>query len=253
MKNFVISLTTAQDRRAHIVDEFAKKQVDFEFFDAITPQTLHHTAQYLQIDLQKNTDLSNNELSCLCSHLALWRKAIDENLDYIAIFEDDIYLSRDAQLFLSNTDWIPSNCDFIKLEKVAKSVVLTDKQPVHQHQLARLNSPHFGTGGYILSNLAACKLYEHFLTIPAINHIDQYLFKMVLTSGILPIYQINPVVCIQDCILHPTNQKFDSLLEWRDKQPKIKLSPTQKLIRELKRPLQKLQQKMQQTKLEFYQ
>ena len=40
MRNFVISLSSATLRRAHISSEFAKEKVDFEFFDAITPETM---------------------------------------------------------------------------------------------------------------------------------------------------------------------------------------------------------------------
>ena len=40
MKKFVISLSIAQERRKHIVAEFTKQEVDFEFIDAITPANI---------------------------------------------------------------------------------------------------------------------------------------------------------------------------------------------------------------------
>lgn len=252
MKNYVISLTTATDRREHIINEFGKQSIPFEFFDAITPKTLKETADFLQIDLNKNTNLSENELSCLCSHICLWKKAIDENIDYIAIFEDDIYLSKDAYLFLNNSDWIKNDWGFIKIEKTIEKALL--KNPIllqENHQISLLNSIHVGAGGYILSKETAKKFYEHFLTLHELDHSDQYLFKIVLENDITPIYQINPVLCIQDCILYPNNQKFSSYLEWRDNKIKDKLTPTQKLMRELKRPFQQLKDQLQQTPLEF--
>lgn len=253
MEKYVISLTTATDRRQHIISEFGKQGIEFEFFDAVTPKTLQNAANFLKIDLTKHIGLTDNELSCLCSQVALWKKAIDEQLDYIAIFEDDVYLSNTAHQFLGDGGWIPSHCDFIKLEKTLDKVRLVNPQPVMDHKLAQLTSHHFGTGGYILSQKAANILYHHFLSLPMIDHIDQYLFKTVLDDKILPIYQLNPVLCIQDCILYPNNQKFSSCLEWRDNQTKDKLTPTQKLMRELKRPFQQLKGQLQQTSLEFKQ
>lgn len=254
MKNFVISLTTASDRREHIQNEFGKQNIPFEFFDAITPTQLIETAQFLKIDLNKNKILSNNELACLLSHICLWKKAIDENIDYIAIFEDDIYLSKNAHLFLNNNDWIKNDWGFIKIEKTIEKALL--KNPIslqENHKIALLNSVHVGAGGYILSKETAKKLYEHFLTLNELDHSDQYLFKIVLENNITPIYQINPVLCIQDCILYPDNQKFSSYLQWRDNNTKEKLTPSQKLMRELKRPFQQFKDKLQQTPLEFKQ
>ena len=36
-KNAVISISTADKRRNHIIDQFGQKQIPFEFFDAFTP------------------------------------------------------------------------------------------------------------------------------------------------------------------------------------------------------------------------
>ena len=36
-KNVVISISTADKRRNHIIDQFGQKKIPFEFFDAFTP------------------------------------------------------------------------------------------------------------------------------------------------------------------------------------------------------------------------
>lgn len=53
MRNFVISLSSATLRRAHISSEFAKEKVDFEFFDAITPETMAQAVEDLGVDISK--------------------------------------------------------------------------------------------------------------------------------------------------------------------------------------------------------
>ena len=52
--NFVISLTSALERRQHIRQEFGRHGVDFEFFDAITPSNLAETAARLEIDISQS-------------------------------------------------------------------------------------------------------------------------------------------------------------------------------------------------------
>ena len=90
MKKMVISLSTAKERREHIMAEFAQQDVDFEFFDAITPVSLDLAISQLGLDGYHST-LHQNEIGCLLSHMILWKKVVDEKLKYIAIFEDDIY------------------------------------------------------------------------------------------------------------------------------------------------------------------
>ena len=43
MQNYIISLITATGRRQHIIQEFTKQSISFEFFDAITVPQLTHS------------------------------------------------------------------------------------------------------------------------------------------------------------------------------------------------------------------
>ncbi|MGO1513314.1 MAG: glycosyltransferase family 25 protein, partial [Psychrobacter sp.] len=76
MKNFVISLQSATERREHINSEFGKHNVNFEFFDALTPDTAKDYALSLGLNLD-SISLTPGELACMMSHVALWKKAID--------------------------------------------------------------------------------------------------------------------------------------------------------------------------------
>ena len=87
MYNYVISLTSADQRREHIKQEFAKKEVDFQFFDAITPEVALVLVENMGLNYN-NDYLSQGELACLMSHVSLWKKVVDKNLPYIVIFEE---------------------------------------------------------------------------------------------------------------------------------------------------------------------
>ena len=52
MKNIVISLKTATARREHIVQEFGKQNIGFEFFDALTPDLARPLAEKMQLNVE---------------------------------------------------------------------------------------------------------------------------------------------------------------------------------------------------------
>ena len=115
LKNYVISVVSSSERREHICEAFAKEKITFEFFNAITPDLIEEVASRFNINLAQ-ADLTNGEKACFLSHISLWQKAIDDNLEYIAIFEDDIFLGEDIADYFADTNWIPEACDIIKLE-----------------------------------------------------------------------------------------------------------------------------------------
>lgn len=120
-RNYVISLTNAQERRAHITQEFGKQDISFSFFDAITPDLIEETAKKFNItfDRSSKATLCDGEIACALSHIVLWNFVLENNLDYINIFEDDIYLGENAKELL-NVDYIDSDTDILKLETMEK-------------------------------------------------------------------------------------------------------------------------------------
>lgn len=63
-KNYVISLTTASDRREHIQNEFDKQNISFEFFDAITPNYIDEYCTKFDLTLANTIKLSGGEKAC---------------------------------------------------------------------------------------------------------------------------------------------------------------------------------------------
>ncbi|OTG84715.1 glycosyltransferase family 25 protein [Acinetobacter sp. ANC 4648] len=250
MKNFVISLSTAVKRREHISAEFGRQDIEFQFFDAVVPETMESMVRELGLDLTA-TDLKKSEVSCLLSHVALWKKAVDDNLDYIAIFEDDIYLGSQAKTFLSDPSWIPKDYNIIKLEAFYRYItVLNDKDDISiaQRKLAVLKSRHMGCGGYILSNNGAANLLKFIKKYKKLIPIDHIVFNDYMLQGNDRIFQMVPALCIQDFILNKCHEKFPSHLEDDrrvrkgevEKIIKPKISFVQKVKREISRPFLEL-------------
>ena len=216
MKNYVISLSTASERRAHIEREFAARDVEFEFFDAVIPATVEATARDLGLDASR-TKLHQLELACLLSHVSLWKKAVDERLDHIAVFEDDIHLGEHAADFLMNSSWIPLQCRIVKLEAFyRKIVVITDQAPIvlpHRRRLLLLGEAHMGGGGYILSQAAARELTEFAAQCNELAPVDHVVFGHYPRATGSKIHQMSPALCIQDMHLTKGPTRFTSHLQ----------------------------------------
>lgn len=63
MNNFVISLKSTQDRRNHILEQFGKEGIPFQFFDAITPDLNQVISKELKINILQ-ADLTQGEIAC---------------------------------------------------------------------------------------------------------------------------------------------------------------------------------------------
>ena len=245
MYNYVISLTSADQRREHIKQEFAKKEVDFQFFDAITPEVALVLVENMGLNYN-NDYLSQGELACLMSHVSLWKKAVDKNLPYIVIFEDDVYLGENANFFLNNDEWFKQKWDVIKLEVTQPRVVMSSSPEFKMdfRTLYELDYPHLGAGGYIISNLCAKKLLEHIENMEFLLPADEILFRDLVNSEKYKVFQLSPALCVQDIITMDGNEKsnFKSYLikERNVRMKKEKHTLLQKLKRESKRLVNQL-------------
>ena len=244
-KNVVISISTANKRRNHIIEQFGQKQIPFEFFDAFTPseQLDIYLLSYLP-NIQITSKLTAGEKGCLMSHFMLWKKCIEDNLDYISIFEDDILLGENAEQFLANDEWLKVRFNFqeifvLRLETFLMPVQLEQQQqilPFQERNMDILKSKHFGTAGYIISNGAARYLINLFenLAVDKIKAIDEIMFNEQVNVGIYQVYQLNPAICVQELQLNQEESLLVSDLEQeRKNRPKIKKNKTlkQRLVR----------------------
>lgn len=246
MKKIVISLATASERRTHIKTQFDAQNIEFEFYDAVTPAPARYLAEKMKLPIRYDL-LTAGELACFMSHVSVWKRVVDHNIDYVAVFEDDVVLGDQVSIYLDNQDWIPSGCHFIKTEAFSPKAnmaisgvsLLSDKR-----RLFRLFSGHVATAGYILSNSAARSLLDYVKKNESSRPIDHIMFESYVDDGEYQVFQMNPALCIQDDVLNRDNARMPSMLEHdrrqriNDANPtrKIRMTPTQKIMREVTRP-----------------
>lgn len=217
MQNYVISLTTATDRRQHITEEFTKQNIPFEFYDAIIVSQLSEVSKALGLTLAESERLSSIEKACFLSHVCLWQKMIDNNLEYMTIFEDDIYLGKNANNFLTDYKWISENLtdmDVIKLETTLEKTHLNKASISYDNwHFSRLKSCHTGTAAYVISHKGAKILLQHIQLLRANDYIaiDHMIFDQLLSKTL--VYQISPALCIQSSFLEADNPTLISNIE----------------------------------------
>ena len=241
LKSYVISLASSEKRREHINSEFGRAKINFEFFDAVTPDIIDAVAQDLNVNI-KNLDLTNGEKACLLSHLSLWQKAVDDKLDYIAIFEDDVILGKDIATYFQDVRWIPKQCDIVKIEYFETKALMGFKTiflPKFR-KLRQLQGQHLGAAGYILSLNTAVDLMKLVQADQNMVAVDHILFDQAVLQKRFLIYQMTPALCIQsdrrssnDCLVSSLEAERRKRFNYKfEENKKIKLDLKQKLRRE---------------------
>ena len=160
--------------------------------------------------------LGPSELGCIASHRLAWQRLLDSEHPFIAIFEDDTYLSEDIPQVLRR-DLIPEGIDLVKLEVPTGKVSFTRKaHAVHSgRSLHRLLTRAYGAGAYVVSRRCAARLLA--LTEQCAQPVDVILFDDTAEIWAeFPILQVIPAPSIQDVTLARMNQApelFDSAIE----------------------------------------
>ncbi len=132
----------------------------------------------------------------------------------MSIFEDDIYLGKNADNFLTEYRWISENLtdmDVIKLEITLEKTHFNQASISYENwHFSRLKSCHTGTAAYIISKKAAKTFIQHVRALSATDYIvmDHLIFGKLL--AVTYIYQLSPSLSVQSTILEPENPTLES-------------------------------------------
>lgn len=240
IENYVISLKDQQERRNHISKQFKSRHTNFQFFDAVTPNILVSEMQKLNLSDEHIGDLSIGELACALSHIKLWHLAVEKNLEYIAIFEDDVHLGEDFGVLMADNKWL-EDIDVLKLEKFRARVELSFTSRSLENsdrKVYQMLGKNLGCGGYVLSLDGAKYLISYIEKLPKLDVIDAIVFNQRKYAKSIAIHQLRPAVVIQDSVLNRNNITLASdLQQYRDKKKecetrKKKLSTSAKIKKE---------------------
>ena len=104
MKTFAITLERAKERKKYIKKHLSDLGLDFEIVEGVDGRQLTEADIVRHCDLEaiKRSPhwLNNGAIGCTLSHLSVYRKIVEQDLDFAFIVEDDISLPPNIQEIL---------------------------------------------------------------------------------------------------------------------------------------------------------
>jgi glycosyl transferase family 25 len=224
IQSVVINLKRHHDRLSWFMENALKVNLTVERIDAVD---VHDQSVQTQIDefMQIESALSRAEAACFLSHRKAWERLLDSQEPYIAVFEDDVHLSKDISNLLS-PELVPEGIGLIKLEYPLHRVAYVHKAyaKIMGRKLHRLLTNAYGAAGYIVSRECAKRLLE--LSATFREPVDVFLFDQESPLWQeFSVLQVVPAACIQDHALSQLNKAsilFKSAIEAERKDMGVK-------------------------------
>lgn len=203
MKAYVINLDRDRERWSHMEAQGANLGIQWVRVAAVdkrSPEIAERAAHALPGRL--GFIISAGAIACLESHRKAWRMIADGGDPYAAVFEDDVVCSSALSDFLANDDWIPADCDVVKLETVLQRATVSARASSRhcRRNIVRLHGRHLGSGAYVIARKTAARLLP--VTEGFLDPVDEVLFNVQSTLfPSLTLYQVDPAPCIQGSVL----------------------------------------------------
>lgn len=174
MNIVVISDKNNEKRRANVIKEFGRYNLEFKFFDAIMANRM--SKEELDTKALKDTFLSPSEIGCALSHCGVYDEFLKSDEKSIMICEDDLYFTDDFSI-----DAVKKIMSFVELND-KPSVVVLQKSIYHAKKIKNIDSGLniyssrnlFGTYGYVINRAGAQNIKN--IQTPVTFEIDAYKF-----------------------------------------------------------------------------
>ncbi len=199
IKIFIINLQQDADKKSYMIDICKRNNLSCEFIDAIDGYSLDdkeigHVYSSRQAIRIFKRELSPGEVGCALSHLKIYHKVIDENIERAIILEDDVALCDDFSRIVENLNALPNECECLLLgydDDIKNDLFLYlsywgRKKFINEYKAVRFVKVALGTYGYMITQRGVRKLLQDIVLIDKpIDHYTGGLDKLNL-YGLLP-------------------------------------------------------------------
>jgi glycosyl transferase family 25 len=216
---WVISLRRSIERRAHITQHLKEHNLPFEFFDAIDGQTLTPD-QWARYDAQQaqhcmGRELAPGEIAVALSHLTLYQRMIDQNLDEVLILEDDVVLKPEFVETLNRRGDFPKDWELVLLCYNWEIISAWYRQPIFRtSEVVKFSRKVVSSAAYLLRQGGARKLLAagYPIRIPSDNLMGGSVKTNVKLYGISPtcVETLHPCDPTQSTIPEAINLRFQN-------------------------------------------
>lgn len=161
---FVVNLETSTDRRKFISDQLDKLGIPFEIFPAVDGRKLPQAEVDAGYDSEGSVsffgrELTRGEIGCSWSHLNIYRKMVEDNIEEAMILEDDVILCDELPEILSREPEFPEDWELMFLSHNNAVSSVWDRQRLFgkYHIVRFVENPNW-TSGYLIKLSGAKKL-----------------------------------------------------------------------------------------------
>lgn len=151
MHIYVINLARSVDRRFAMSEKLAGSKATVEFVDAVQGQTVDRALYPMA------HGLSDGEVGCYLSHVAVWRLLLDSGRESALVLEDDVVCNKNLDDLCDAFSRLPFEVDLIRVSSLKKAKGM-DAWRLGSHRLLIADMHPSGSQGYWLSRQGAAKL-----------------------------------------------------------------------------------------------
>ena len=156
---FVVSLPDCVDRRASIRSSLDDLQIPFEFMDAVDGRNELDSSHEFEIDRQRTERegprMSDAEIACALSHIQVYRRIVQNDIDWALILEDDAIPTPDVRTFIENRHYIDADLTQLHFNRTRVSRLGRKHLFGSCSSYVRTKFKSPSTAGYVISNRAA--------------------------------------------------------------------------------------------------
>ncbi len=208
-KSWVINVKKSKAKREFFNRQAQNINLDFKYFEAVTPNKLHLYELISNKDLQRRffaRPLLETEIACAVSHRNLWAQLLsDDEVDYYCIFEDDTHINKDLIEILSSTSL--ANIDLIKFSGIKIPPHKFSSKFNEKYEIVKLAYGPLDAAAYRISKNAAKKLLSY--TFNLIYPID-VMIDRTYEHGV-PIHAILPYPCKTEWHFDPKDPLYTDI------------------------------------------
>ena len=174
MKNYVIHLERASERREYLSKEFTRHGINYEIAKAVDWRDIgdediqkHVHPRYLENARKFKRPLVHGGLACWLSHRKVWELALESNADIVSVFEDDSRLTSELKPALESIERLNKSQDF-KFDIIflyngkTRNPIIPVYRIDDTFTLGVIKYDSIGAVGYVITNRAMKSLLKQY-------------------------------------------------------------------------------------------
>ena len=209
LKSWVINVKKSKVKRDFFTKQAKNINLDFKFFNAVTPDKLHLYNFLSNQDMQRKffaRPLLDTEIACAVSHRTLWKQLLNEDeVDYYCIFEDDTFINKDLIEIMKSQSL--KNIDLIKFSGIKTPPYKSYIKFNEKYKIVKFAYGPLDAAAYRISKAGANRLLSYTYNL---NYPIDVMMDRTYEHGV-PIHAILPFPCKTEWHFDPNDPLYTDI------------------------------------------